>query len=117
MGQPVVHFEIIGKDAKKLHSYYSDLFGWEINADNPMNYGMVDTHSDGKGIGGGITANPMQQAMVTVYVDVDDLQATLDKAEQLGGKTIMPPTQVYEGLMIALFTDPAGNTIGLAKGM
>ena len=41
MGQPVVHFEVIGKDGVKLQSYYSDLFGWEIDSDNPMNYGMV----------------------------------------------------------------------------
>jgi uncharacterized protein len=41
MGQPVVHFEIAGKDPAKLHEYYSDLFGWEIDANNPMNYGMV----------------------------------------------------------------------------
>src|SRR5436190_24365081 len=39
MGQPVVHFEIIGTDPEKLQSYYSDLFGWQINSDNPMNYG------------------------------------------------------------------------------
>jgi predicted enzyme related to lactoylglutathione lyase len=112
---PVVHFEIHAPDAAAAQEFYRQLFGWHVDTDNPMSYGMVDTHSDGKGIGGGITANPMNAAMVTVYVD--DLQATLDKAEKLGGKTIMPPTQVYEGLMIALFTDPAGNTIGLAKGM
>ena len=41
MGQPVVHFEVIGKDGPALQSYYSELFGWEINADNPMNYGIV----------------------------------------------------------------------------
>lgn len=41
MGQPVVHFEIVGKDAQKLHGYYSELFGWEIDAGNPMNYGIV----------------------------------------------------------------------------
>src|SRR5215210_6639719 len=39
MGQPVVHFEVIGKDAEKLQRYYSELFGWEIDADNPLNYG------------------------------------------------------------------------------
>lgn len=41
MGQPVVHFEIIGRDAEQLQSYYSELFGWEIDSDNPMNYGIV----------------------------------------------------------------------------
>jgi predicted enzyme related to lactoylglutathione lyase len=37
MGAPVVHFEIYGKDASKLQSFYADLFGWEIHADNPAN--------------------------------------------------------------------------------
>ena len=60
MGQPVVHFEVIGKDGPKLQRYYSDLFGWEINSDNPMKYGMVDGKDnpapDGMSIGGGIAA-------------------------------------------------------------
>ena len=41
MGQPVVHFEVIGKDGERLQRYYSELFGWQIDADNPMGYGMV----------------------------------------------------------------------------
>jgi uncharacterized protein len=41
MGRPVVHFEVIGKDGAGLRSFYSELFGWTINADNPMNYGTV----------------------------------------------------------------------------
>ena len=53
MGQPVVHFEIIGKDGEKLHSYYSELFGWEIDADNPMDYGIVqrDANTNDDGVG------------------------------------------------------------------
>jgi hypothetical protein len=58
MGQPVVHFEVMGDDADKLQTFYSDLFDWKINSDNPMNYGMVDregnVNADGVGIGGGI---------------------------------------------------------------
>ena len=53
MPNPVMHWEISGKNAKKLHDFYTKLFGWEVNADNPMNYGLVDTHSKG-GINGGI---------------------------------------------------------------
>ena len=57
MGQPVVHFEIMGKDGEKLQSYYSQLFGWEIDANNPLNYGVVQRDGnlapDGTGIGGG----------------------------------------------------------------
>jgi predicted enzyme related to lactoylglutathione lyase len=62
MGQPVVHFEVIGTDAKKLQGYYSELFGWEIDANNPMNYGIVQREQnlspDGVGIGGGIGTGP-----------------------------------------------------------
>jgi uncharacterized protein len=62
MGQPVVHFEVIGKDGAKLQSYYSELFGWQIDTDNPMGYGMVqregNTNADGVGIGGGVGVGP-----------------------------------------------------------
>lgn len=116
MPNPVVHFEIIGKDWKKLQDFYSKLFGWHIDANNPMNYGMVDTHT-GKGIGGGIGNDQSGNKRVTVYAEVDDLAATLKKAEALGGKTIMPPTDVPGGPTLAMFTDPEGNIFGITKGM
>jgi uncharacterized protein len=112
---PVVHFEVVGKDGPALQKFYGDLFEWKINADNPMNYGIVEP-SDG-GIGGGVSASPDGNPMITWYVQVDDLQAALDKAEQLGGKTVMPPMDIPDGPKIALFTDPAGNTVGLVTGM
>jgi uncharacterized protein len=77
MGQPVVRFEIMGKDAEKLRGYYSDLFGWQIDSNNPMNYGMVaregNTNAAGVGIGGGIGAAPEgYNGHVTFYVEVPD---------------------------------------------
>ncbi len=113
MGQPVVHFEIIGRDAKRLQDFYRGLFDWKIDADNPYNYGMVVTGDQG-GINGGVAAGEGPNR-VTVYVQVPDLQAALDKAAGLGGKTIMPPTEI-PGVTFALFADPEGNTIGLVKG-
>src|SRR2546426_963711 len=85
MGQPVVHFEIIGKDGERLRSYYSELFGWEIDADNPMNYGMIqrdgNTNADGLGIGGGIGTGPEgYDGHVTFYVEVPDVEAALAAA-------------------------------------
>ncbi len=113
MGQPVVHFEIVGKDAKKLQEFYAGLFGWHIDADNPMNYGIVDTHGDG-GIGGGI--GPAQGPnQVTFYVQVDDPQAYLNKIEGIGGKTIVPVTEIPDMVTFALFADPEGNVVGLVK--
>jgi uncharacterized protein len=115
MGNPVVHFEIGVKNDKAANKFYADLFGWKINSDNPANYGMVDTDSGGEGIGGGIAKPPEGGPYTTVYVNVDDVQAKLDQAEKLGATTIVPPMQVPEGPEIAIFTDPDGNMIGLAK--
>ena len=46
MPNPVIHWEITGKDASKLRQFYADLFGWDVNANNPMNYGLVDTQTE-----------------------------------------------------------------------
>lgn len=109
----VTHFEVLGKDAKALQDFYSQLFDWKVDANNPMNYGIVEG-GDG-GIGGGIAAGENGQSHVTFYVEVADPQATLTKAEGMGGKTLMPPMDVPGGPQIALFADPEGHVIGLAK--
>ncbi len=53
---------------------------------------------------------------MTFYAQVDDLQGYLDKAERLGGKTVLPPTEIPDTVTLAMFTDPEGNLIGLVKG-
>lgn len=121
MGQPVVHFEIAGKDGEKLQGYYSELFGWDIDADNEMKYGIVqrdgNTNADGVGIGGGISSGPEGYAgHVTFYVEVPDVEASLAKAESLGGTRMMGPDDVMPGLTIGLFTDPEGHVIGVMNG-
>lgn len=121
MGQPVVHFEIIGQDGEKLRSYYSELFGWQMDANNPMNYGIVprdgNTSPEGIGIGGGVAGGPEGYAgHVTFYVGVPDVEAALAKAESLGGTRVMGPDEVMEGLVIGQFQDPEGHVIGVVKG-
>lgn len=121
MGQPVVHFEIIGKDGDKLRSYFGELFGWPIDANNPMKYGIVqreqNVNPDGVGIGGGIGRGPDgYDGHVTFYVEVPDVETSLAQAAQLGGTRMMGPDQVMEDLEIGLFTDPEGHVIGLIRG-
>ena len=120
MGQPVVHFEIISRDADKLKSYYSDLFGWKIDSGNPMNYGIVqrdgNVNADGVGIGGGVGEAPEGYAgHVTFYVEVPDVEAALARAESLGGSRMMGPEQVMEQVEIGLFKDPEGHVVGVVK--
>jgi predicted enzyme related to lactoylglutathione lyase len=120
MGQPVVHFEVIGKDPGKLQGYYSELFGWEISADNEMRYGVVardgNTNADGAGIGGGIGGGPEgYEGHVTFYVEVPDVEESLAKAESLGGTRMMGPEEPMEGIVLGLFSDPEGHVIGVVK--
>jgi uncharacterized protein len=120
MGQPVVHFEIVGKDAERLQSYYSELFGWDIDSSNPMNYGLVaregNTDPQGIGIGGGVGPAPEgYDGHVTFYVGVPDVEAALAKAESLGGSCMMGPEQVMEGTVIGLFNDPEGHVVGVVS--
>ena len=120
MGNPVVHFEINGPDPAAAGTFYGELFGWHTQ-EIPGGYLTVDTHA-GAGINGGIGGPPDETypGHFTIYVEVDDLQKTLDKVEKLGGKTVMPPSEIpgaAQPLTIAMFTDPDGRLIGLSKGM
>jgi uncharacterized protein len=117
MGNPVVHFEVVGKDRGTLESFYTQLFDWKLNeVGGPMEYATIETGGDG-GIGGGIGAAPDGgSGHVTFYVQVDDVQAALDKAESLGGSAVGPPMEIPGGGTIAVFTDPEGHLIGLWKG-
>jgi predicted enzyme related to lactoylglutathione lyase len=115
MGNPVVHFEIVGKDPQALQRFYSDAFGWRMQGGLPT-YAMAYTGGEG-GIDGGVGAAPDGggASRVTVYVQVEDLDAALRKIERLGGSQLVGPSDVPGGPVFALFADPAGNLVGLLK--
>ena len=117
MGQPIVHFEIMGKDAARSQQFYRDLFSWDVGeAMGPEMgfYAMVDAASSG--VAAGIGSQPDGAVRTTVYVQVPDLKATLDKAVSMGGKVLMEPTEIPGVVTLAMFADPDGNVIGLTKG-
>jgi uncharacterized protein len=115
MANPVTWFEITGKDGKKLQDFYGGVFGWKIDANNPMNYGMVNL---GDQVGGGIGPAPEgQPGHAMFYVGVDDVEASLKKAESLGGSRVFGPMEVPEGPTIGHFADPEGNVVGLFARM
>src|SRR5215470_17024554 len=125
MGQPVVHFEIIGKEPGKLRTYYSELFTWVFDTSGPVspaisqngNYGFVDrnTTTDGTGIPGGVGGGAQYQSHTIFYVAVPDVEAALQKAQNLGGKRLIGPVRKPGGgLVVGHFSDPEGNLIGLA---
>jgi uncharacterized protein len=120
MGMPVVHFEVMGRDGEALKRYYGELFEWQIDSSNPMNYGIVDRegnlNGDGIGIGGGIGQMPDgidAPGALTFYVQVPDVEASLAKAERLGGTRLMGPAEVMDGLVLGMFADPEGHPVGV----
>lgn len=125
MPNPVVHFEILGKDPEALNAFYRGAFGWNIDSqpaaggEGVAKYFMArpDGQPEPKvGINGGIGGAPDDYAgHVTFYVGVDDVGATLEKIEKLGGTRMMGPDHVPNGPVIGLFLDPQGHPIGLVE--
>jgi predicted enzyme related to lactoylglutathione lyase len=128
VGQPVVHFEIIGRDPAGLRRYYGELFGWEFDTGGPVapsvsgagEYGFTEAGraadaSGIPGIPGGVGGGEGHAPHVVFYVGVPDVPAALRKAESLGGRRAMGPERSPgTDLVVAHFTDPEGNLVGLA---
>src|ERR1022692_499511 len=116
MGQPVAFFQVISPAPERARKFYAGLFGWQVAADPAMGgYALVDTGAGDGAIGGGIGASEEPgDKRVRLYMRVDDLDGYLDRAEQLGGKRLVPPTDLPGDFgRFAIFTDPAGNQVGL----
>jgi uncharacterized protein len=115
MANPVVHFEIGAADDQELLRFYGELFGWGLQAFPGVNYTLVDTRGGG-GINGGIGRSGTGEAWVSFYVEVDDPQAYLDKAEALGGRVVVEVVELPGEASFAMFDDPDGLLVGLVHG-
>jgi predicted enzyme related to lactoylglutathione lyase len=121
MGQPVVHFEIIGKDPARLRDYFGALFGWQFDTSGlvseavsqPDDYGFTEP-GDGSGIPGGVGGGRDYDNRAIFYVGVPDVEAALQQAESLGGRRLLGPARAPSGLVIGHFADPEGNRVGVA---
>ncbi|GAA1654525.1 VOC family protein [Nonomuraea maheshkhaliensis] len=110
MAHPVVHWEVAGPDREALRTFYEDLFGWKSEPVDE-NYALLQP---GEGPGGGVMRTRAgMPPYITVYVQVEDLERTLERVRMLGGELRVPPAKIGDGMAFALFTDPAGNMVGL----
>jgi predicted enzyme related to lactoylglutathione lyase len=106
MGMPIAFFEVVSDDHERAQKFYAALFDWQVAVDPGMGEGAI---------GGGIgpSAAPGDTG-VKIYVRVPDLQASLDRAEELGGTVLVPPTDLPGDFgRFALLADPDGNPVGL----
>jgi predicted enzyme related to lactoylglutathione lyase len=107
-------FQLAGPDEVMLPPFYAELFGWEVDTPFLMRCGIIRTpEPENDGVG----ASPCCSPMVKLYVQTDDLQASLEKAEKLGGVMVQEPLVIPGGPVLAKFADPRGNVVGLVKGM
>jgi predicted enzyme related to lactoylglutathione lyase len=106
MSNPVLQFQILSKSPEETARFYSSLFDWKVDANNPMGYRQISTGSK-EGIQGGIwPAPPQAPNFVQLFVGVDDVKAAVQRAEQLGAKQIIPPTVLPDGSEMAVLLDP-----------
>jgi predicted enzyme related to lactoylglutathione lyase len=119
---PVAHFEIYGDDPDKLAQFYTSLFDWKVEAVPGMDYRMVRTvETDGKGmasqpggINGGILKRPAPELRGWVnYVNVESLDASVERAQKLGAKLTRPRSPVQGMGWFAMLIDPQGNPFAL----
>lgn len=113
---PIVHIEIPANQANAAGKFYGDVFGWKIEADPTYNY--VQFRAEG-GPGGGFVEltgeAPIQYKpdSLLVYIETDDIDASLAAVEAHGGKTVLPKTEIPHVGWWAIFTDPSGNRVAL----
>jgi predicted enzyme related to lactoylglutathione lyase len=110
-GTPVDWFEVLGSDAAPTVAFYTDLFGWKTD-DTMPGYSLIDTGA-GRGIGGGIGGSSEGAGWATVYANVQDVEKTLARAEELGGSREYGPLAVDDHMRTGAFRDPAGNVFGV----
>ena len=116
MGAPVAWFDITSKDPQRIGRFYTDLFGWTLAESGQPGYSLIDTGAGDDSIGGGIGSaqGSDDPGGTTIYLRVDDLAAYLDKAVQLGGSVLVPPTPLPGDFgSFAMLADPEGHPVGL----
>jgi predicted enzyme related to lactoylglutathione lyase len=110
----IVHIELTAKDRKVLSKFYADVFGWESQDIDDLNY---TTFKAGDGVAGGF--NPVTETnpagTVTIYIETDDVTASLTDVQKAGGTIISPEMEIPNTGKFGLFRDPQGNMIGLFK--
>jgi predicted enzyme related to lactoylglutathione lyase len=112
MAHPVIHAEIRSSDPDATRAFFADLFGWTYSDGAFPGYSFVATGAEGTvptAIG------PLQggSEAALFFVGVEDVEATLAKAEKLGG-TIVQPAQQVPGVTFGVFADAQGHLVGVA---
>lgn len=115
MAYKIVHWELMGADGAALKTFYQDLFGWSMEGVPGFDAYYMTTEADtglAGAVGQGGEDMPNYQVM---YIEVPDIDAHMAKVEAPGGTTVVPRTVIPDTVIFGMFTDPAGNLVGLVE--
>ncbi len=113
MSRPVAWFEILGKDGKALREFYGDVFGWQYDVVEEMDYGMLKVEEGQEGIQGGVGTGQNGMSYATIYISVEDVGEYLKKIEAKGCKILVPRTVIPDMVTFGVFEDPEGHPVGI----
>lgn len=104
---PIVFFDIAGPDLESQRRFYREVFGWESAPT-----GHVEAPVPAGSLPGFLRTDP---ADVLLYFGVADVTASLAHIEAAGGAISAPRFEVPGVVVLGLFSDPAGNRLGLVE--
>ena len=130
MGNPVVHFQLCAEDVDAMSAFYREVFGWRIearrltsvDADVSGTYPIIDAEEGG--IAGGITDRIPEKGGTVLVIEVDDIEATIERVVSHGGRMRFPGS-LPERMALSAdddadarfawveFVDPEGNLVGI----
>jgi predicted enzyme related to lactoylglutathione lyase len=113
MGNPIIHWEFVVPDADKARAFYRKIFDWRFDDKAVPGYTIIDTGADPNGALKASPRTPM--AGLNTYFEVSDLQLTLRNVVELGGKILVPPTEIAAVGSYAMFADPVGVAVGVLE--
>lgn len=109
---PIVQWQIVTRDPAAAEAFYTRLFGWRVHSDNALGYRQVETG----GLEGGFwPAPPDAHDFVQLFVAVDDLAGTIERAVAIGAQVIVPATELPDGDGMAILRDPVGIAFGMVR--
>lgn len=114
MKNPFTHIEILGKNGKALEKFYAKAFGWKFKKMQGMDYFLFGGRGEGSGGAVGVTMGKEKRSVVP-YIGVTSMTQAIARLKKAGGKLVSPPSTIPGIVTWAIFQDPAGNQIGLAK--
>ena len=107
MPSPIVHFDIAGPAKSEQATFYHKVFDWTAGPGGVVSIPVIGSH-----LSGALRTDPSDKV---IYIGVLDVAATLAEIVQNGGKIVAPRFEVKGAVVLGLFSDPAGNTMGLVE--